>query len=66
LLGISSFFALRDAIKSARKQAGLTEYYPMDSPMTTERIRMGCVDTFTKLAVGDENKAINFRAKGSF
>jgi len=66
LLGMSAYFAIREAIISSRRQSGLTGYYPMDSPLTSERIRMACVDQFTNLAVGDKTKAENFRAKGSF
>jgi len=66
LLGISVFTAIREAIRSARKEEGLHDFYPLDSPLTSERIRMACVDQFSRLAIGDRQKAESFRAKGSF
>ncbi|KAG9239304.1 xanthine dehydrogenase [Amylocarpus encephaloides] len=44
-LGASVLFALRDALVSARKDNGVTDYLSLDSPATSERLR---------LAVGDE------------
>ena len=66
LLGVSARFALREAIAAARKQEGLEEYFPLDSPLSSERVRMACVDKFTKIAINDNHKAENFKAKGSF
>lgn len=40
----SAFFATRNAIKSARKQNGLTDFFVVDSPLTPERVRMACGD----------------------
>ena len=47
-LASSVFFAIREAIAEARKEAGLDEWFRLDSPATAERIRMACVDQFTK------------------
>ena len=48
-LGLASsvFFAIKDAIESAREDAGVTGCFPLDSPATAERIRMACVDHLT-------------------
>ncbi|XP_051142249.1 xanthine dehydrogenase 1-like isoform X2 [Andrographis paniculata] len=47
-LASSVFFAIKDAIIAARAEVGLTEWFPFDNPATPERIRMACVDEFTK------------------
>ncbi|TPX59849.1 hypothetical protein SpCBS45565_g07639 [Spizellomyces sp. 'palustris'] len=41
-LGAVVFFALREAIKSARAQHGETGWFRMDSPATSERILAAC------------------------
>lgn len=48
-LSASVFYAIKDAIFSARRESGLTEPFRLDSPATPERIRNACVDIFTKL-----------------
>ncbi|CAG7824794.1 unnamed protein product [Allacma fusca] len=47
-LAASVFFAIKDAIKSARSEVGLSTEFRLDSPATAERIRMGCEDEFTE------------------
>ncbi|XP_019624369.1 PREDICTED: xanthine dehydrogenase/oxidase-like [Branchiostoma belcheri] len=47
LLAFSVFFAIKDAISSARADAGLKGVFRLDSPATAERIRMACQDQFT-------------------
>ncbi|KAL1546681.1 xylitol dehydrogenase [Salvia divinorum] len=47
-LASAVFFAIKDAIIAARAEAGLIDWFPLDSPATPERIRMACVDEFTK------------------
>ena len=47
-LATTVFFAIKDAIAAARNDAGLDGCFPLDSPATAERIRMACVDDFTK------------------
>ncbi|XP_072032537.1 xanthine dehydrogenase/oxidase-like [Amphiura filiformis] len=47
-LAASVFFAIKDAITSARADAGVSEEFRLDSPATSDRIRMACVDQFTK------------------
>jgi xanthine dehydrogenase/oxidase len=66
LLGLNVFFAIKEAIKAARRQEGLVGFLPINSPITSERIRMACADRFTRLAVGDKTTAEQFVAKGSF
>ncbi|GAB0187485.1 xanthine dehydrogenase/oxidase [Grus japonensis] len=48
-LSASVFYAIKDAIYSARKDSGLTEPFRLDSPATPERIRNACVDIFTEM-----------------
>lgn len=47
-LASSVFFGIKDAIAAARSECGLTEWFPLDTPATPERIRMACIDEFTK------------------
>ncbi|KAK2141206.1 hypothetical protein LSH36_1140g00006 [Paralvinella palmiformis] len=47
-LSSSVFFAIHDAISAARHDAGYDNYFTLHSPATAERIRMACVDQFTK------------------
>ncbi|KZC06074.1 Xanthine dehydrogenase [Dufourea novaeangliae] len=49
-LASSVFFAIREAIKSAREEVGLNGYFRFDSPATAARIRLACVDELTKKA----------------
>uniref|UniRef100_A0A672UX13 Xanthine dehydrogenase n=1 Tax=Strigops habroptila TaxID=2489341 RepID=A0A672UX13_STRHB len=53
-LSASVFYAIKDAIYSARKDSGVTEAFRLDSPATPERIRNACVDTFTKMCPSAE------------
>ncbi|KAG2330892.1 hypothetical protein Bca52824_002072 [Brassica carinata] len=47
-LASSVFFAIKDAIKAARAEMGVgSEWFPLDTPATPERIRMACFDEFT-------------------
>nr|DBA27333.1 TPA: hypothetical protein GDO54_011493 [Pyxicephalus adspersus] len=48
-LSASIFFAIKDAITSARAESGINGPFRLDSPATPERIRNACVDQFTKL-----------------
>ena len=47
-LASSVFFAIYDAVSAARTEEGLTGHFRFDSPATAEKIRMACVDKFTK------------------
>lgn len=46
-LGASVFFALKEAIYSARADAGHPGWFQLDSPATGERLRMLCADHIT-------------------
>ncbi|XP_053568605.1 xanthine dehydrogenase/oxidase [Bombina bombina] len=48
-LSASVFYAIKDAITSARAESGITGPFRLDSPATPERIRNACIDAFTKL-----------------
>jgi len=47
-LASSVFFAVEDAIKSARAEIGLKGIFELNSPATAERIRMACEDQLTQ------------------
>ncbi|KAK3004898.1 hypothetical protein RJ639_018720, partial [Escallonia herrerae] len=47
-LASSVFFAIKDAIIAARAESGCNSWFPLDNPATPERIRMACIDEFTK------------------
>lgn len=49
-LGSSVFFAIRDALKAARKQWGEESLLSLRSPATVERIRVSCADPIVKRA----------------
>ena len=40
--------ALREAVRSYRRDQGVEEDWPMEVPMTSERIRMACRDEIVK------------------
>jgi len=42
------FFAIKEAITSARKEVGVKGFFRLDSPATAARIRMACVDPITE------------------
>lgn len=46
-LGASVLFALKEAVYSARKDAGYEGWFRLDSPATPERLRMACADKIT-------------------
>ncbi|XP_014226482.1 xanthine dehydrogenase [Trichogramma pretiosum] len=59
-LACSIFFAIREAIKAAREDMNIHGYFRLDSPATSNRIRMACVDNLTKkIGDGDGKKAWN-------
>ncbi|XP_060840095.1 xanthine dehydrogenase isoform X2 [Rhopalosiphum padi] len=47
-LSASIFFAIKNAIYSAREDAGVTGYFRLDAPATVEKIRMSCKDNITE------------------
>ena len=48
-LAASAFFAIRDAIRYARKDAGYNDIFKLEAPATAERIRMACQDALTEM-----------------
>ncbi|KAJ8045856.1 Xanthine dehydrogenase/oxidase [Holothuria leucospilota] len=50
LLATSVFFAIKEAIASARSDEGLSGYFPLYTPSVPERIRLACQDKFTTKA----------------
>ncbi|KAM4711210.1 xanthine dehydrogenase/oxidase [Anableps anableps] len=48
-LAASVFYAIKDAIRAARAESGITGPFRLDSPASAERIRSACCDQFTKL-----------------
>lgn len=44
LLALSTFFAVRDAIKAARQESGASCDFRLDSPALPQNIRMACAD----------------------
>uniref|UniRef100_A0A2K6B3C5 aldehyde oxidase n=1 Tax=Macaca nemestrina TaxID=9545 RepID=A0A2K6B3C5_MACNE len=53
-LGCSVFFAIHDAVSTARRERGLHGPLSLNSPLTPEKIRMACEDKFTKMIPRDE------------
>lgn len=53
-LAASVFFAVKDAVRSARSESGLSGPFRLDSPATAERIRTACIDRFTTLCPAAE------------
>jgi len=47
ILGTSIYFALADAIASARTEEGIQGYYSLPHPASCEQIRLSCRDAFT-------------------
>lgn len=48
-LGSSVLFAIYDAVTAARRERGMGDTFPMNSPATPEVIRMSCTDQFTDM-----------------
>lgn len=49
-MGSAVFFAIRDALKAARKEWGDSSVLNLRSPATPERIRISCSDPLLKKA----------------
>lgn len=49
-MGSAVFFAIRDALKAARAQYGVTDVLELQSPATPERIRVSCADPIVERA----------------
>ncbi|XP_056392201.1 aldehyde oxidase 1-like isoform X2 [Hyla sarda] len=53
-LGSSVYFAIKDAVDSAREERGLPKIFTLNSPVTPEKIRMACEDHLTKMIPRDK------------
>ena len=49
-MGSCVFFAIRDALKAARKEWGVENVLSLRSPATVERIRVSCADPIIQRA----------------
>ncbi|XP_050420003.1 xanthine dehydrogenase isoform X2 [Adelges cooleyi] len=59
-LSASVYFAIKNAVYEARKDAGITGYFRLDPPATVEKIRMACQDHITnKLQLTDNVENID-------
>jgi xanthine dehydrogenase/oxidase len=66
-LGSAAFFAIREAIDAARVERGEAGYFALQSPATSERIRMSCADEFTeRCMLPSSGNHVDFQAKGSW
>jgi xanthine dehydrogenase/oxidase len=61
-LGVSVALAIRYALKSARKDVGITELQDFRLPLTSERIRMASGDFLVKQGTVEEKDG----SRGSF
>ncbi|XP_073104161.1 xanthine dehydrogenase isoform X2 [Elaeis guineensis] len=52
-LASTVLFAIKDAIIAARAEEGYHDWFPLDNPATPERIRMACIDDFTRRFASD-------------
>ncbi|KKY19715.1 putative xanthine dehydrogenase [Phaeomoniella chlamydospora] len=50
-MGSAALFALRDALRSARKDNGITDHLELNSPATGERLRMHVGDELSKMGL---------------
>ena len=71
-LGASVYYAIKDAVSAARKDAGLgDEHIIMRMPATSERIRLYCNDSIANEAKksvvgGDPRLAASYQPQGSY
>jgi xanthine dehydrogenase/oxidase len=69
-LGTSVFYAIKDAVKAARRQnLGSDDYFEFRLPATSERIRLYCADPIatkaTSLMLGEEG-VTSYQPQGSY
>uniref|UniRef100_A0A8C2D390 Aldehyde oxidase 6 n=1 Tax=Cyprinus carpio TaxID=7962 RepID=A0A8C2D390_CYPCA len=61
-LGSSVFFAIKDAVTAARKDAGLTGPFQLNSPATPERACLACATHFTQMVYESYSHTYLFRS----
>lgn len=57
-LGATVFFAIKQAVESARRDVGISSYCKLEPPATTEKIRVACYDKFVERFAEDEKTRI--------
>eukprot|EP01041_Mallomonas_annulata_P005146 gene5146-10286_t len=62
-LGCSAFFAIKQAMHAARTDSGHLDFYPLNLPATSERIRMGCADKLSQMCAKNDTQ---YQSKGSW
>ncbi|XP_051979767.1 aldehyde oxidase 6 [Xyrauchen texanus] len=62
-LGSSVFFAIKDALTAARKDAGLSGPFILNSPATPERACLACATRFTKMVSQSESRSTSGSAQ---
>uniref|UniRef100_A0A671FZW5 aldehyde oxidase n=1 Tax=Rhinolophus ferrumequinum TaxID=59479 RepID=A0A671FZW5_RHIFE len=55
-LGSAVFFAIADAVATARRERDIAEHFTVKSPATPEWVRMACADRFTEMIPRDDPK----------
>jgi hypothetical protein len=60
---VSAFCAIRKAIEAARADAGLKDYFRLDSPATAESIRLACIDDITRQVSVDWLTRMKFQCR---
>lgn len=70
-LASSAFFAIRNAIKASRGETNVTssnseDYFLLNLPCTSERIRMACLDEMSCQATSTAGEGGHFQAQGSW
>jgi len=65
-LGTCAYFAIKDAILAARKENGCHDYYQLQLPASSERIRMACCDDIVKLCCEASPSSNGYQPKGTW
>lgn len=61
ILGTTVFFALKQACMAYRQQNGFNEYFTLNSPATVDKLRLSCIDEFTKRVCHDDFNTSNMK-----
>jgi xanthine dehydrogenase/oxidase len=65
-LGASVYYAIKNAIKAARVESDIHDYFELRMPATSERIRLACADKIVDECVGEDDDSKHFQPYGSF